>query len=173
MDWLTSAPIWQGRREAPSHRWDEISRDAGVVRGAGEWAARLETYAANQDLEAEERSADDDSTFRRNARWARELREFITALHGELGNDVLATHSGHAAKALVWLDSFLPEQALGDDEAQLEAREQVRWTHRSGARSSRARWSRRWRVRSANKGSSARASSAVKFATSARWTSTP
>src|SRR5688572_4445148 len=128
MDWLTSAPIWHGRREAPSHRWDEISRDAGVVRGAGEWAARLETYAANQDLEAEERSADDDSTFRRNARWARELREFITALHGELGNDVLATHSEHAARALNWLDSFLPERALGEDEAQLEAREQVKRT---------------------------------------------
>ena len=29
MDWLTSAPIFDGLQEAPSHRWDEISRDAG------------------------------------------------------------------------------------------------------------------------------------------------
>ncbi|MEO8538912.1 MAG: PD-(D/E)XK nuclease family protein [bacterium] len=126
MDWLTSVPVWHGGREVPSHRWDEISRESGVVRGTSQWEARLATYAANQDLEAEERAEGEGGTFRRNARWARELQQFIADLRGHLGADELAPHAVHAARALKGLDNYLPEAALENDEAQLEARERVK-----------------------------------------------
>ncbi len=52
MEWLTAAPIVsvpaaEGRDTlAPAADWDEISREAGVVRGAGQWEERLERYSA-------------------------------------------------------------------------------------------------------------------------------
>jgi hypothetical protein len=58
MDWLTSAPIFDGEHEAPSHRWDEISRDAGIVKGPDQWANRLELHAASEEQRAKERARD-------------------------------------------------------------------------------------------------------------------
>jgi len=125
MDWLTSAPIWHDGREAPSHRWDDISREAGVVRGPGQWATRLELYAKAQEEEAGFREAADGGLFRRNAEWARSLARFMATLTETLGGDARKRMSAHAVDALKWLDSYLPERALQEDE-ELEAREQVK-----------------------------------------------
>jgi RecB family exonuclease len=125
MDWLTSAPIWFGKAEAPSHRWDEISREAGIVHGAGQWIGRLENYAAAQDLEADLREPGEDGAFRRNADWARTLAAFISELRETIGDDELLPPSKHAEKAIGWLDKYLPARAL-DDESELECRERVK-----------------------------------------------
>jgi RecB family exonuclease len=125
MDWLTAAPIHHGGHEAPSHRWDEISREAGVVKGADQWDSRLELHAAGQEERARALGLDGESTYTRNARWARSLRAFIVELRNELGTDENARAGVHAGRALTWLDAYLPEKSL-TDEAQLDAREQVK-----------------------------------------------
>ncbi len=47
MDWLSSAPVLEvpNGRPASAHRWDTISRKAGVVGGAGQWSERLARHA--------------------------------------------------------------------------------------------------------------------------------
>ena len=51
MDWLTSGPIvetWEGEdrgRWAPGPQWDEISRDAGIVKGIRQWEGRLAAWS--------------------------------------------------------------------------------------------------------------------------------
>ncbi len=37
VDWLTSAPLQDGRGEIPGHAWDLLSAEAGVVRGIDAW----------------------------------------------------------------------------------------------------------------------------------------
>jgi RecB family exonuclease len=46
MDWLSAAPVLEKAdgRPLPAHRWDVISRAAGVVHGEAQWRARLERY---------------------------------------------------------------------------------------------------------------------------------
>jgi len=125
MDWLTSAPIFDGPAEAPSHRWDDISRNAGVVGGAEQWDTRLEVYALAQEQRSQFRARDGETTASHDAEWARSLRAFMKHLRDELGDDQ-ALHAGeHAGQALKWLDTYLPERGV-DDEGQLEAREQVK-----------------------------------------------
>lgn len=124
MNWLTAAPIFDGGVEAPSHRWDEISRDARVVKGPEQWQSRLELFAATQDAEAADREEGERGHFERKARWARSLKAFVAALAAEVGPDRRQTSSEHADQALRWLERYLPEHAL-PNEAQAEAREAV------------------------------------------------
>ncbi|MFN8615482.1 MAG: PD-(D/E)XK nuclease family protein [Dehalococcoidia bacterium] len=133
MDWLTAAPIFDGGAEAPSQRWDEISRDARVVKGVSQWQSRLELFAATQDAEAADREEGERAHFERKARWARSLRAFVADLAAQLGPDRRQTGSRHAAQALEWLDRYLPERAV-EDEAQLEARQAVQQLLESVAR---------------------------------------
>jgi ATP-dependent helicase/nuclease subunit B len=45
---FASAPVLDGRgRSVPAARWERISRQAGVVRGADQWRTRLDAYAAS------------------------------------------------------------------------------------------------------------------------------
>jgi hypothetical protein len=46
MDWLSAAPVLEAENGRPvaGHRWDTISRAAGVVRGAAQWRERLERH---------------------------------------------------------------------------------------------------------------------------------
>lgn len=125
MDWLTSAPIFDGKQEAPSHRWDEISRDAGIVRGPEQWASRLEIHAASLEQRAKQYARDGETTKSKDADRARSLREFIARLRADLGTDETLRAASHAGKALAWLHTYLPERGI-QDETQLEAREQVK-----------------------------------------------
>ena len=108
MDWLTAAPIHRDGREVPSHRWDEISREAGVVKGAGQWESRLELHAAGQEERASALGIQGESSYSRNARWARSLKAFIAGLHDELGADAKMPAAAHASQGLLWLDAYLP-----------------------------------------------------------------
>lgn len=124
MDWMTAAPIFDGGVEAPSHRWDEISRDARVVKGPGQWKSRLELYATTQEAEAASREAGERGHFERKAGWARSLSAFVARLAEEVGPDRRQSACKHAAEALGWLETYLPERAIVND-AQTEAREAV------------------------------------------------
>ncbi|MCC6958380.1 MAG: PD-(D/E)XK nuclease family protein [Dehalococcoidia bacterium] len=115
MDWLTSAPIHHEGREAPAHRWDEISRDAGVVKGAGQWQSRLELYARNQAAAAADRPEGEREHFERRARWTRSLQAFIRSLAEKVGQDVQKPASEHAAETLKWLKDYLPDHAVTND----------------------------------------------------------
>ncbi|MGE0599448.1 MAG: PD-(D/E)XK nuclease family protein [Dehalococcoidia bacterium] len=125
MDWLTSAPIFDGTKEAPTHRWDEISRDAGIVKGPEQWPSRLELHAASVEQRAQMYAREGEDSKNKDAEWARSLKDFIRRLQEELGSDEMARSAAHARKALGWLHAYLPERGI-DDEAQLEAREQVK-----------------------------------------------
>ena len=47
MDWLTGAPVKRrSGSEVNGSRWDGISRQAGIVRGVGQWDSRLREYSA-------------------------------------------------------------------------------------------------------------------------------
>jgi len=120
MDWLTCAPIWFDGREVPSHRWDELSRQAGVVRGPRQWAGRLEAWAANRESDTGHFSGEPEHRLR-EAKWARELKGFIQHLVTLLGRGEVATASEHAEDARKWLDDLLPERALDSAANPLEA----------------------------------------------------
>jgi RecB family exonuclease len=47
MDWLSAAPVLREESgpPAPAHRWDTVSRAAGVVRGRAQWRERLARHA--------------------------------------------------------------------------------------------------------------------------------
>ena len=44
--WVSSAPILHGRRAVPASSWDDLSCEAGVVRGLAEWRRRPADHAA-------------------------------------------------------------------------------------------------------------------------------
>jgi len=50
--WLAGAPILHDGRPAPVTRWEQMSRDAGVVGGRDHWDRRLATWADEHEAEA-------------------------------------------------------------------------------------------------------------------------
>lgn len=112
MDWLTSAPVAGPEgREAPAHQWDRISREAGVVRGAQQWAGRLEAWARR----TEDRVTESDGSREYNARQAkaaRELARFIELLAANSGAGGRKSPAGHAVQAREFLQTYLPRQTL-------------------------------------------------------------
>jgi len=51
--WLSDGPLVDAQgHHLPAERWDRLSREAGVARGAATWADRLELYAAEQERRA-------------------------------------------------------------------------------------------------------------------------
>ncbi len=51
--WLSDAPVLDGAgRPVPAARWDKVSRDARVSRGAPSWRKSLDRFAASHALEA-------------------------------------------------------------------------------------------------------------------------
>ncbi len=56
---VASAPVFHRGRAAPGARWEKISRDAEVVRGAGQWQQRLDRYAAHAGVRARRRAGRD------------------------------------------------------------------------------------------------------------------
>ena len=62
MTWLATAPVAAGepggdRRRVPVTRWDEVSAEAGVVRGAAQWSDRLDNLARQDPRHADEAAA--------------------------------------------------------------------------------------------------------------------
>ena len=62
MDWLSAGPVLEhrGRDPAPAHRWDTLSRTAGIVAGPAQWQDRLRRHSRStlQRREALERRDD-------------------------------------------------------------------------------------------------------------------
>ena len=62
MDWLSAGPVLEhrGRDPAPAHRWDTLSRTAGIVAGPAQWQDRLRRHSRSvlQRREALERRED-------------------------------------------------------------------------------------------------------------------
>ena len=62
MDWLSAGPVLEhrGRDPAPAHRWDTLSRTAGIVAGPAQWQDRLRRHSRGtlQRREALERRDD-------------------------------------------------------------------------------------------------------------------
>lgn len=107
-EWLTSAPVREtdGRREAPSARWDALSREAGVVRGRDQWAERLarqirefETRAAAEESQADGTSWLTDRN-RRDAETVQRLLAFVEGLAADLVTPDHATWDAYATWAL-------------------------------------------------------------------------
>ncbi len=86
---LASAPIrWKGRL-TPTRAWDQISRRAGVVKGAEDWQQRLATFVADarEEIELMQRDPELEDRVRRRERdigLARSLHEFVGDLVGRL-----------------------------------------------------------------------------------------
>jgi hypothetical protein len=100
---LASAPVRDGRRPAPAIEWERISRKAGIVSGAGEWAPRLERYSA--DL------GDGEWDDRERAR-VDALTRFIAALIADLDE-------GGSARSWSWLAAWghrLVRRWFGDEQ---------------------------------------------------------
>jgi ATP-dependent helicase/nuclease subunit B len=69
MDWLSAAPVLgEDKRQVPSHRWDLISRSAGVVKGADQWRHRLGRHLRSLEQQRralEQMDEEDESKLRR------------------------------------------------------------------------------------------------------------
>ncbi len=130
MDWLTSAPIaGEDGTSVPSHRWDAISREAGVVKGVAQWGARPVAWADAQEsrITATPEAADYNA---RQAAQARALARFVHVLAEELGGELRATPAAHARTAMGLLERYLPLRSVerpGEQlaEAELDAWEEV------------------------------------------------
>jgi len=136
MDWLTSAPIGgEDGTQAPSHRWDAISREAGVVKGGAQWSARLAAWA--DATEARITATPEAAEYnRRQAGQARALARFMSAMAEEMASPVHAPSPGHARKSIELLERYLPlptVEHLGDGLAEAEA---VAWEEVHGLLSS-------------------------------------
>ena len=102
MEWLTSGPI----RLLPeggypnAHRWDEVSRDAGVVKGLGQWRSRLQAWATGP------RRRDSD------AMTASALASFVEELADRLEPPAPLTAAGLAIWTLALLDRYLGSELV-------------------------------------------------------------
>jgi len=114
MAWLSAAPIVSGhhRRRVPASRWDWLSSEAGVVRGATQWGERLERLAARH----EELGPD-----------ARALGAFVESLVAR-STPPAGSWSAHASWAVDILDHYLDADPAAWPADQLLATEQVRGT---------------------------------------------
>jgi len=102
--WLSDGPLVdaEGRR-LPADRWDRVSREAGVGRGAATWAERLDRHAAEQERQATEHSADETDRiagFHRRAAETRALATFVASVVTASEQVVQATSWGDVAESL-------------------------------------------------------------------------
>lgn len=125
MRWLTGGPVRP--RHAPEDfnpsRWDAVTRQAGIVSEAGQWQARLGSYAKWKEDSASRRmrSAEIDTVqaqeMREEAEVARNVRDFIA----QLANDLKPPAEGSSwAEFGKWAGGLLEkylDRNIGDTEA--------------------------------------------------------
>lgn len=86
---LATSPIrWRGRL-VPSRAWDQISREAGIVKGSSDWDQRLVAFATDRHTEIDRLGEDPEYEWRvrrlaRQAALAEDLRAFMADLVTEL-----------------------------------------------------------------------------------------
>ncbi len=131
--WLTGCPVRSPSREIrlnPS-KWDRLSKEAGIVRGIGQWTDRLQKYVARWEESisdpavAEEMSEGRLRGIRSQAESAQGLLVFIERLHGDLqppGEG--ASWEAFSNWALKLIDDYVFRGA-GTPEHELDALERV------------------------------------------------
>ncbi|MEA2672571.1 MAG: ATP-dependent helicase/nuclease subunit, partial [Chloroflexota bacterium] len=136
LGWLSGLPHGGGVLRSQA-RWDQLSRDAGVVRGAAQWHERLTTLADQRErsLRRLEEDAEDGAVEARGAGLcrdagdARRIVEHIAAIDEATRPPRPATWERHVAWALRLRDEFLtPDAAWSaeDREASQAVEEAVR-----------------------------------------------
>ena len=145
MDWLTSGPIIQTNsgpnqgRWIPGHRWDQISRDAGIVGGVRQFSRRLQAWAEREGRQPSDATA------------ATGLGAFLEELERRLQTPASASMSDLVRWALGLLDRFLGSESAAtgwENDSELEAYQEIRrrlesaasaeslWDNQSGSDSS-------------------------------------
>ncbi len=134
MDWLSAAPVLgEDKRPVPAHRWDLISRSAGVVKGETQWRQRLERrrYSLEQQKRALEETDEEDDPKRRGIETdidhVQRLSTFIEELVERVRPQRFTTWEQLAGWGRVLLDRYLGGEAHGAawPEEEIEARRAV------------------------------------------------
>ena len=90
--WLTGCPVRSPVRSVrlnPS-RWDKLSKEAGIVRGIGQWRDRLQKYAARQEESVSDPAVTEEMSegrlrgVRAQAESARDLLAFVERLYDDV-----------------------------------------------------------------------------------------
>jgi ATP-dependent helicase/nuclease subunit B len=112
---VTSLPLTWRNRPLPTRVWEQISREAGVVRGLDDWRLRIDRYRSDRQGEAADIESDPEQEWRVArlrglAEQASDLLDFVETLHRELDNGSRA-HTW--AKRVAWCRRVL-HRYLGD-----------------------------------------------------------
>jgi len=131
LDWLSTAPVLEQARgrPAPAHRWDTISRDAGVLAGGEQWQRRLDRYIRTQTQRRESLERRDDTPesqllgLNREIEFAQRLGGFMAELVENLKTGRDWSWSQHSAWARRLLDRYLGGEGHRKDwpDSELEA----------------------------------------------------
>jgi hypothetical protein len=135
MDWLSAAPVLEepNGRPAPAHRWDALSRAAGIVAGAGQWTDRLARHlrSLRGRLEAIERTDERDEWRARSIEidieHTQRLARFADDLVARSNARELTTWQDHARWGRELLDRYLGGEGhrAGWPDLELEAHRAV------------------------------------------------
>ena len=136
--WLTGCPVrspgrggFQTRPYFNPSRWDRLSKEAGIVKGIGQWRDRLEKYAARLEESISDPTMTSEMSegrlrgIRAQAESARELIAFVERLRDDLqqpGQDASWVDFSEWARQLV--DDYV-SRGPGTPEPELDALERV------------------------------------------------
>lgn len=119
-DWLASGPILDPAdgREVPAHRFDRLSREAGIVRGLDQWTARLahlaERLAADRhDIHATgEPGSGHYGGLEADLAQASRLATFVSDLHDRLAPPVPASWPSFSRWAHDLLEAYVGDESI-------------------------------------------------------------
>ena len=118
MDWLSSGPVLEqrGRDPAPAHRWDTLSRAAGIVTGAKQWQDRLGRHGRNlnQRREALERRDDTSEWQVRGLNAQLDNAQRLASFIDELAANLRVTTKGRWSTFADWARKLLDRYLGGE-----------------------------------------------------------
>jgi ATP-dependent helicase/nuclease subunit B len=132
--WLSGLPHRGGAQRSQA-RWDQLSRDAGAIRGADQWRSRLTQLADSRARQLEYLETTGDvsdgrrAAIRRDIEDARAIAEQVAAMDLAIRSPEEATWAAHVGWALGLRDRFVaadPAWSAEDQEASQMVEEVVR-----------------------------------------------
>jgi RecB family exonuclease len=117
--WLDAAPVHRADgRFVPATRWDDLSREAGIVSGPADWDTHLAAVVRRSELAVEHLVEEDEPSWRidaarRHAADAEELRSFVADLVGRLQGGPALDAPAPWSQWATWLGEML-RHYLGD-----------------------------------------------------------
>lgn len=111
IDWVTSAPVEHQGREVAGHRWDTLSREAGVVRGLLQWRRAAAVIEASLRPRVEEGFLSEEELGRR-VEMARQMGEFVEDAANRLGAEPPQPLPVWAGAMRTGLEAWLPAGAV-------------------------------------------------------------